>query len=33
VTEHDPERPWIVVGSARGAVTLDDPASFFEWVA
>jgi hypothetical protein len=33
VTEHDLERPWLIVGRTRGAVTLDDPAAFFEWVA
>jgi hypothetical protein len=33
VTEHDPEKPWLVLGSSRGAVTLGDAASFFEWAA
>jgi hypothetical protein len=33
VTEHDPQRPWLIVAQSRGAVTLDDPAAFFEWVA
>ena len=31
VTEHDPEKPWLVRGSSRGTVTLDDDASFFAW--
>jgi hypothetical protein len=31
VTEHDPERPWIVLGSERQTVTLDDGVDFFEW--
>jgi hypothetical protein len=31
VTEHDPERPWIVCGTSRGTVKLDDGANFFEW--
>ena len=32
VTEHDPERPWIVLGSNRRQVTLPDDSRFFEWV-
>jgi len=32
-TEHDPERPWLVLGVSRGKVTLDDDVSFFEWAA
>jgi hypothetical protein len=31
VTQHDPDRPWIVLGSSRGQVTLADDTSFFEW--
>jgi len=31
VTEHDPSKPWIVVGHGRGTVTLEDDASFFAW--
>jgi hypothetical protein len=31
VTEHDPERPWIVRGSSHGQGTLPDDSSFFEW--
>jgi hypothetical protein len=31
VTEYDPERPWIVLGSSRGQVTLPDNESFYEW--
>jgi hypothetical protein len=33
VTEHDPERPWIVLARAHRTITLDDEASFFEWAA
>jgi hypothetical protein len=31
VTEFDPERPWIVVGTSHGQVTLAYEASFFAW--
>jgi hypothetical protein len=31
VTEHDPERPWIVLGMSNGRVTLSDDVNFFEW--
>jgi hypothetical protein len=31
VAEHDPERPWIVLGSDQHTITLDDGRSFFEW--
>jgi hypothetical protein len=31
VTEHDPERPWIVRGSSHEEVALPDDSSFFEW--
>ncbi len=31
LTEHDPERPWIVVGSEHHTATLEDVGSFFEW--
>ena len=33
LTEHDPERPWIVVGQEQRIVWLDDEARFFEWAA
>jgi hypothetical protein len=33
VTEHDPERPWIVLGSEHQTVELADDASFFERAA
>ncbi len=33
VTERDPERPWIVVGSEHRTITLEDGAGFFTWVA
>jgi len=29
--EHDPHRPWIVLGSEHRTITLDDEADFFEW--
>lgn len=31
VTEHDQDRPWLVLGMSHGTVTLDDDVSFFEW--
>jgi hypothetical protein len=31
LTEHDLERPWMVLGSTHHTVTLDDVASFFDW--
>jgi hypothetical protein len=31
-TERDPECPWIVLGSAHRAVTLDDVVSFLDWL-
>lgn len=31
INEHDPERPWIVLGSEHRTVTLEDGDSFFEW--
>jgi len=33
VTEHDPDRPWIVLDSEHRTVTLDDGVGFFEWSA
>jgi len=33
VTEHDPEKPWLVRGRRHGTVKLEDDASFFEWAA
>jgi hypothetical protein len=32
LTEHDPDRPWIVVGSEHYLVTLDANENFFLWV-
>jgi hypothetical protein len=32
LTEHDPRRPWTVVGSEHRTITLADGTSFFEWV-
>jgi hypothetical protein len=31
VTEHDPERPWIVRDRRHHTVMLEDGQSFFEW--
>jgi hypothetical protein len=31
-TEHDPDRPWIVVGREHRTVTLEDTVNFFEWM-
>ena len=33
VTEHNPEKPWLVLGRSQGTVTLPDDASFFQWAA
>jgi hypothetical protein len=33
VTEHDPDKPWLVLGRSHGKVTLEDGASFFVWAA
>jgi hypothetical protein len=33
VTEHDPERPWIVRDQHHETVKLDHGMSFFEWAA
>jgi hypothetical protein len=32
VTEHDPERPWVIVGSGRHRVELEADIDFYEWV-
>jgi hypothetical protein len=31
VTEHDAERPWIVLASEHQTVALDDGVQFFDW--
>jgi hypothetical protein len=31
VTEHDLEKPWLVIGQEHRTVRLDDDANFFEW--
>jgi hypothetical protein len=31
LTEHDAERPWIVLRRERHTVTLDDGVNFFVW--
>jgi hypothetical protein len=33
VTEHEPDRPWIVTNRKHRTIELDDGASFFEWAA
>jgi hypothetical protein len=33
ITEHDLERPWIVLGRRHDTITLTDEDSFFEWAA
>ena len=33
VTEHDPDRPWIVTGVERRTVELEDDVDFFAWAA
>ena len=32
VTEHDPERPWVIVRSGRHRVELEADIDFYEWV-
>jgi hypothetical protein len=29
LTEHDPDRPWIVRSSEQGTISLDDGVNFF----
>ena len=31
VTEHDVDRPWIVLGSEHRTVSLEDGVAFFAW--
>ena len=31
LTEHDPERPWLVLNSEHRTVTLDDGVDFGSW--
>ena len=31
VTEHDPDRPWIVLGVEQQTVELDESADFYSW--
>jgi hypothetical protein len=33
LTEHDTDRPWIVVSQEERTVALDDGANFFKWAA
>jgi hypothetical protein len=32
IAEHDPERPWIVLGQEHRSVTLEDGIVFWSWV-
>jgi hypothetical protein len=31
LTDHDPNRPWIVLSREHRTVTLEDGVAFFEW--
>jgi hypothetical protein len=31
VLEHDPERPWVIVGSGRHRIELEAGIDFYEW--
>jgi hypothetical protein len=31
ITEHDPDRPWVICGHQRGTVELADDQDFFTW--
>jgi hypothetical protein len=31
VTEHDAQKPWLVVGQARHLIELDEDMNFFSW--
>jgi hypothetical protein len=33
ITEHDAERPWIVLETSHQTIVLDDGIEFFEWAA
>jgi hypothetical protein len=33
ITEHDPDRPWIVTGVEQRTVELEDDLDFFAWAA
>jgi hypothetical protein len=33
LTEHDPEKPWLVRGISHDTVKLENDASFFGWAA
>jgi hypothetical protein len=33
VTEHDAEKPWIVLSTGRHSVQLEDGEEFFAWAA
>ena len=33
ITEHDPHRPWLVLGSEHYTVALEDGVNVFAWVA
>lgn len=31
VTEHDPQRPWVILSTGRHTVELDDQTLFYTW--
>jgi hypothetical protein len=33
LTEHDEQKPWLIVGSRHEEIELPDDAAFFRWVA
>lgn len=33
VTEHDPVRPWLIIGQERRSIDLEDGRAFFVWAA
>jgi hypothetical protein len=33
LTEHDPQKPWLILNSRHEEIELPDGASFFDWAA
>lgn len=33
VTEHDPDRPWLIVNSQHRSISLLDDQGFFDWAS
>ena len=33
VTEHDPRKPWLVLGTTQHTAQLDEETDFFSWAA